>query len=266
MIRLLALFLLFWLAAATDHGPHKPTTALFQYVPPCLCLLRIIFMSLRVSVPPCMSLRVCPSMYIPFVCMSLRVYIPPWVYVPPCVGPSMCMSPLYHVYVSPCICPSECLSLGVYVPSVSCECPSVSILPNICPSMCMSPQCVCPVRVMYMSFRVCVFPYVCFSGCMSLQLYVLSVCISPPCHVYVPFVCMSRRVYVPSVCISFHVYVPSFVCALSVIMHMSRRVYVPPCVHFTVSTDQRCVFHHVYVLSVIIRDKRREGRFGRLFV
>ena len=135
MVRLLALFLLFWIAAATDHGPHKPTTTLFQYVPPCLCLLRI-----------------------------------------------------------------------------------------------------------------------------------LSVCISPPCHVYVPFVCMSRREYVPSVCISFRVYVPSFVCPLSVIMYMSRHVYVPPCVQFTVSTDQRCLFHHVYVLCVIIRDKGREGRFGRLFL
>ena len=32
-IRLLALFLLFWLGSATGHRPHTPTTIPFQYVP-----------------------------------------------------------------------------------------------------------------------------------------------------------------------------------------------------------------------------------------
>ncbi len=31
LIRPLALFLLFWLGSACDHGPHKPTTTLFHY-------------------------------------------------------------------------------------------------------------------------------------------------------------------------------------------------------------------------------------------
>ena len=35
-IRLLTLFLLFWLGSATDHRSHTPTTTLFQYASGCV--------------------------------------------------------------------------------------------------------------------------------------------------------------------------------------------------------------------------------------
>ena len=111
-------------------------------------------------------------------------------------------------------------------------------------------------------------PCVCTSNYLSLDVYVSSVCMSSPCHVYVlPCVCPLRvmyrslRVYIPSVscvcplaCVFFRMYVSRCVfpfdcissrcvCPLRV-MRMSL-LYVPPCVlvHFSESIDQRCVFH-----------------------
>lgn len=65
--------------------------------------------------------------------------------------------------------------------------------------MCMSPPCVCPLRVVSLPC-VCFFFWlflscVCYSMYMFLRVHVPSVFMS--LHVYIPFVCLSLRAYVP---------------------------------------------------------------------
>lgn len=119
---------------------------------------------------------------------------------PPCVCPSMCMSPHRRAYIPPVciflwiIVPSRIGFLCVYFPSVLClsvhvpfTCmyrhpyiPLVCTIFRVCPSLCMSLHICAPPYVF--PLRVCVPSYDCSFTC-----------VCPPC--VCPSVCMSLRTY-----------------------------------------------------------------------
>ena len=173
-----------------------------------------------------------------------------------------------RVYIFPCVCPfvqmfllCACL-FYVHIACLSARMSSVSMSPPcVYPSVYMPPPCICFLHAHVPSYVCCcvcmsLSPHVCT---LSLQFYVLSVCMSLPCicplrvyvssasmylRMYAPSVCMSPPRVCPSVCVSLRVYVPSVrmslcVCVPSVCMSplcvpcvcMSLRAYVPSCVY-----------------------------------
>lgn len=146
-------------------------------------------------------------MLLPFMCMSLRIC------ALSCIFSSLynlCI--LLRLYVLPCVCP-----LRVYV----LLCMSYMYVPSLCMSFCeyLFPHGL-PLRVMHISPSC-----ICFSVCMSLYVYVRSVCMFPP------FVC-PQGLYVPSICMSSKIvcplreYVPSVSCEYHLRV-MSLRFYFP---------------------------------------
>lgn len=115
--------------------------------------------------------------------------------------PTMCRSPRCESPRSAC--PTLCMSRRMYVPS--CVYPHRVLIPGVCvcvPSVCMSPRCVCPLRVY--GTIVCMSPLGVWPHCV----YVPSVCMAPLCvcptlFVYCspPLICLSLWSYVFSVCI-----------------------------------------------------------------
>ena len=153
---------------------------------------------------------------------------------PPCVCPSMCMSPHRRAYIPPVciflwiIVPSRIGFLCVYFPSVLClsvhvpfTCmyrhayiPLVCTIFRVCPSVCMSLHICAPQYVF--PLRVCVPSYDCsFTG-------MFSPC-ECPSRMSSPFVCPVSvlPVYVPPNVCRLHLYVPSVYS-----LCMSLRTYV----------------------------------------
>ena len=151
--------------------------------------------------------------------MSLRKFVPSMHMFPSSICPSVPFFPLCkcfsHVYIVP-----VCILLRVYVP---CKCffyvhvsfmyishaPLPECLPCACPlHVCILP-CICPLRAyvffmrtsphMYVAACVCRFLFM----CVSLQFYVLSVCMS--LRECVPLCVCPLRVYVSSACKSLRV-------------------------------------------------------------
>ena len=122
--------------------------------------------------------------------------------------------------------------------------------PHVCSFMCMSPPCICPLRMSGYSYAsslwVCITPGVYPSLCLVIHMYIFSVYVS--LRVYLSSVYMSLLVYVPSLCKSNLVYVhriytPLCINSTACTLH---RVYAPPCVHSTA-----CTLHYVYTPSYV---------------
>lgn len=127
--------------------------------------------------PPPPSPPLCPSVCMPSICYFFPMYMtlsvcphvrmsPPSVYLlhiyPPCVWP-------FYEYV-PTVCISPLHFISVYFPSMCMPLPCVCLL-RVCPSICMSPSCMCPFVGMPL-------PCVCHSVCAYLRLYV-PLCVYP---------------------------------------------------------------------------------------
>ena len=210
-------------------------------------------MPLCLYVPPvCMSVRVCvlpyvfpPRMYVlPYVRL-LSVYIPPpphRVYVRHCIChvciPTMSMSPP-RLYIRP--------SVSLHVCAFSCVCLSVGVSPplRVYPSVCVSPPCLCPSVCVppCACSRICLF--VCISDSMCPSECVSSCGFPPP-----PPLCVPLHMYFPSVCIFLGESVPSCVfdpLSLHIYVNLPPPVCTPVCMFVRVCVPPPCVCPSVCV-------------------
>ena len=216
---------------------------------------------------------------------SPSVYTSLFVYVLPCVSPSLYMSLPVHpslytfllctflpIYVFPCVRPSLCKFFPVYGPSLYTSLP-VCVLPCVCSSLCTSapvyvPLCVHPSLLsfsLYTSLPVYVFPYISLFLYTSLPLYIFSVFISfcifvlSPCvhllRVYILLyfcsisLCTSAPRLCPSICLFLYVCVFLCVCLTGCTFcreYIFVGVFPTMCaLHILPYTSTVCTFHFV---------------------
>ncbi len=148
------------------------------YVPPCIyssvSIFRQVYVSPCQSVPTVrISLLVC--IVYPGVCMSRDSIVCSVCMSCPCVGPNcLCLHMSHRVYV-----PSVCISLRVSVPPYACFSLGmflrVYVSPYVCPRRVYVPQCLMSLRV-YVPPYVCLIHVYVPNVYMSHRVYIPSVC------------------------------------------------------------------------------------------